>query len=78
MTATLEQARSAKDKVLDIVRSNPELNELLVGIGISFVGEGYGVKVNLSGSPVSDQVLPPTMDGVPVHTEIVGEIKPLG
>jgi hypothetical protein len=67
--STLEEARAAKAKVAQILHELP-----LVGIGITRVGEGYGVKVNLSRC-VSPAQLPTHVDGVPLQVEVVGEIR---
>lgn len=45
----------------------------VVGVGITRVGDGYGVKVNLSKRPSAR--LPAQVDGVPVRVEIVGVIR---
>ena len=65
---SLEEARAAKRRAAQILRALP-----LVGIGITRVGEGYGLKVNLSRSVSPDQ-LPKDVDGVPIHSEVVGSI----
>jgi hypothetical protein len=67
--STLEEARAAKAKAAQLLRALP-----LVGIGITRIGEGYGVKVNLSRSICTDQ-LPTEVDGVPIQAEVVGEIR---
>jgi hypothetical protein len=67
--STLEEARAAKAKAAQLLCALP-----VVGIGITRVGEGYGVKVNLSRSVCADQ-LPTEVDGVPIHAEVVGEIR---
>jgi hypothetical protein len=45
----------------------------LVGVSMTRVGGGYGLKVNLRQSAAS--ALPDDVDGVPITTEVVGEIK---
>jgi hypothetical protein len=67
--ATLEEARAAKARASHLLGALP-----VVGVGITRVGEGYGVKVNLSRNVDRDQ-LPSHVDGVPVQTEVVGEIR---
>ena len=68
-TSTLEQARAAKSKAAALLAALP-----VVGVGITRVGDGYGLKVNLSESVAAD-ALPEHVDGVPVKTEVVGEIR---
>jgi len=67
-TATLEQARMAKAKAVALLRALP-----LTGVGITRIGAGYGLKVNLSESVASGSV-PDHVDGVPITTEVVGKI----
>jgi hypothetical protein len=67
--STLEEARAAKAKAAQLLEALP-----LVGIGITRVGEGYGLKVNLSRSVCKGQ-LPTHVDGVPILAEVVGEIR---
>lgn len=67
--STLEEARAAKAKAMQLLNDLP-----LVGIGITRVGEGYGLKVNLSKS-VGKEKMPTHVDQVPIVTEVVGEIR---
>lgn len=67
--ATLEEARAAKSKATALLASLP-----VVGVGITRVGDGYGVKVNLS-VQVSSDAVPDKIDGVPIKTEVVGTIQ---
>lgn len=68
---TLEQARAAKSRVLDLfARLVP-----VVGVGVTRVDGGYGVKVNLQAQPPSGVTLPGDVDGVPVRVEVVGTIR---
>ncbi len=46
-----------------------------VGVGITRIGEGYGVKLNLEGPPAPDANLPNDVDGVPIRVEVVGAIR---
>ena len=46
----------------------------LLGIGLTRVGDGYAVKVNLQAA-VADESLPAELDGVPLVFEVVGAIK---
>jgi hypothetical protein len=69
-TATLQQARAAKVKVARMVSGHPDVN----GVGITKDGNGYAVKLNLSGRTNGDP-LPKQIDGVPVKVETVGPIR---
>jgi hypothetical protein len=66
--ATLEEARAAKKRVREALADRPEVT----GIGITRHGGGYAVKVDLV-RPCP--AVPPEMDGVPVHAEIVGQVR---
>jgi hypothetical protein len=68
--STLDQARAAKGRVLEVFGKVAPV----VGVGITRIGDGYGVKVNLESLP-GDQSLPDAIDGVPVRIEVVGTIK---
>jgi len=68
-TTTLEQARDAKSKAATILAALP-----VVGVGITRIGDGYGLKVNLSES-VAPDAMPDQVDGVPIKMEVVGEIR---
>jgi hypothetical protein len=65
-SCTLDKARAAKLKAAVELAGLP-----VVGIGITRVGEGYGLKVNLS--EICESV-PSEIDGVPVKPEVVGKI----
>ncbi len=65
-----QAARAAKTKALALLADVTALN----GVGICRVGEGYGVKLNLSEAPSQDHRLPKKVDGVPLVIEIVGRI----
>jgi hypothetical protein len=71
-TIGLDEARAAKERAKSIF---PE-KASVVGIGLTRVGDGYGVKVNLGAPPAPDADLPETIDGVPVRIEVVGTIRP--
>lgn len=68
-SCTLEEARAAKRKAAAQLAHVAELN----GIGITRIGKGYGLKINLSRSVAA--VLPRDVDGVPVRVEVVGTIR---
>jgi hypothetical protein len=69
--ATLESARAAKSAARKIFASLAEV----VGVGITRVGGGYGVKVNLRAAPAPGVELPAEIEGVPVRVEVVGTIR---
>jgi hypothetical protein len=66
---TLDEARAAKPRAFDVFSQLAEV----VGVGITRINDGYGVKVNIrseAGVP-----LPGDVDGVPVRIEVVGTIR---
>lgn len=67
----IERARAAKTVVLARLGGLAQLN----GVGITRVGEGFGVKVNLAAQPDRGTELPEEVDGVPVVTELIGPIS---
>jgi hypothetical protein len=46
----------------------------VVGVGVTRIDGGYGVKVNLRAPPPEGQI-PESVDGVPVRVEVVGAIR---
>ncbi|MFN0016702.1 MAG: hypothetical protein ACKVP0_00500 [Pirellulaceae bacterium] len=68
-TTTLEEARAAKPKAAALLAALP-----VVGVGITRIGDGYGLKVNLS-EIVATGAVPEQVDGVPIKTEMVGTIR---
>jgi hypothetical protein len=66
--ATLDEARAAKVKVQAALANRPEVT----GIGIARHGDGYAVKVDLARACAA---VPPEVGGVPVHAEIVGQVR---
>ena len=67
---TLEEARAAKARALEVFsRLAP-----VVGVGVTAVDGGYGVRVNLREPPPPDIELPASIDDVPVQVRVVGEI----
>ncbi len=71
MTGTgLDKARAAKEQVKAAFAGKATV----VGIGITRIGNGYGVKVNLGAPPDADAELPETIDGVQIRVEVVGPI----
>ena len=71
--ATLESARAAKPAVQEVFAGLGEV----VGVGITRIGDGYGVKVNLRSAPAAGVELPAEVEGVPVRVEVVGTIRKL-
>lgn len=67
----LDEARAAKPAAVSAFQRLAEV----AGVGITRVGEGYGLKVNLRGKPKSTVILPEEIQGVPVRVEVVGAIK---
>jgi hypothetical protein len=71
-TATIDAARAAKARALEIFRRLGAV----ASVGITRVGDGYGLKVNLR-EPLRPEVSPPTaVEGVPVRVEVVGVVRP--
>ncbi len=70
--AGLDEARAAKERAKSIFAGRA----LVVGIGVTRIGDGYGVKVNLGAPPPPDADLPEMIDGVPIRIEVVGTIHP--
>jgi hypothetical protein len=68
-TCTLDEARAAKAEAANAFG----LLASVVGVGITRVGEGYGLKINLRQEAKSP--LPTEVAGVPVHVEVVGPIQ---
>jgi hypothetical protein len=71
-TIGLDEARAAKERAKSIFAGQASV----VGIGLTRIGDGYGVKVNLDVPPAPDANLPETIDGVPVRVEVIGPIRP--
>jgi hypothetical protein len=69
--ADIERARAAKSVAKDELAGIPGI----VGIGLAKIGDGYGIKVNLSGKLPAGVKVPNLIAGVPVTVEIVGTIR---
>jgi hypothetical protein len=67
--STLEEARRAKPRALEVFTPLAPV----VGVGITRIGDGYGLKVNLRSQPSPDAELPVEVDGVPIKVEVVGQ-----
>lgn len=68
---TLEQARAAKTEAHDVFQRLARLT----GVGITRIGRGYGLKVNVEAPPAEGVVLPNVIMGVPVKVEVVGALR---
>jgi hypothetical protein len=70
-TTGLDEARAAKEQAKAIFAKVASV----VGIGITRVGDGYGLRVNLDAPLPSGTNFPETIDGVPIDIEVVGRIR---
>ncbi len=68
-TYTLDEVRRAKPQALAVFKRLATV----VGVGITRIGDGYGLLVNLQTAPLSGGPLPADVDGVPVRVEVVGQ-----
>jgi hypothetical protein len=69
--STLDEARAAKAKVIAAFAYDPSVN----GIGITWVDEGYAVKLNLKTPPTAESLFPDQIDGGPIKVDVVGDIR---
>jgi hypothetical protein len=69
MAITLVQARAAKKEAKLKLAHIPQI----VGIGLTMIGNDYGLKVNLRAAPRVK--LPASIAGVPLQAEVVGTIR---
>ena len=69
--ATLESARAPKPAAQEVFDALADV------VGITRIGDGYGVKVNLRAAPTAGVELPAEVEGVPVRVEVVGTIRKL-
>ena len=72
-TTTLDEARAAKLKAMDLFGTLATV----AGVGVTRTDGGYAVKVNLRKAPPVGVALPHTIDGVPVRVDVVGRIRKL-
>jgi hypothetical protein len=70
-SSSLDQVRAAKRHALGTFRRLAHVN----GVGITRIGKGYGLKINLQEAPAGKSALPATIKGVPVLVEVVGPVK---
>lgn len=76
MTASREQIRIAKEKILELVRSSPALSAALASVSIAMLpGGDQAIKVGLARQIENGSELPTDIDGIPVQVEVVGETK---
>ena len=68
---SLDEARAAKAPAAEAFGRLAEV----AGIGITRIGKGYGLKVNLTHLPRGAASLPTEIAGVPVRVEVVGQIR---
>jgi len=69
--STLEQARAAKTEAQDVFQRLARI----AGVGITRIGRGYGLKVNVEAAPAAGVALPTDVRGVPVKVEVVGAVR---
>lgn len=67
---TLEQARAAQCAALETFGH-------LAAVGITRVGEDYGINVNLREPLTGGVEIPARIGGVPVNVQVVCSIRPL-
>jgi len=67
--STLDDVRAVKAEAANLFSSLAPV----VGVGITRIGDGYGLKVNLKEK--SKVPLPSEVAGVPVQVEVVGPIQ---
>jgi hypothetical protein len=68
--ATLQQARSAKEKLRAALGARADLR----GIGLTTFGSGYAVKVNVAAADAAGW-LPDCIEDVPIVVAVVGPVK---
>lgn len=70
-SCTLVQARAAKEAAQGVFARLATV----AGIGVTRVGRGYGLKINVATAPTGKRALPSEVQGVPVKIEVVGTIR---
>ena len=68
---SLERARAVKQRALEVFSKLGDV----VGVGLTRIGDEYGIKVNLGSAVKDESTLPSEVDGVPVKVEVVGAIR---
>ncbi|MEW6351992.1 MAG: hypothetical protein AB1646_23325 [Thermodesulfobacteriota bacterium] len=66
-----EEARAEKARALEVFGRIGTV----VGVGITRIDGGYGIKVNFREELAPDTELPEDVNGVPVKVEVVGRIQ---
>lgn len=69
--SSLDKVRAAKRQALGTFKRLGQVD----GVGITRIGKGYGLKINLQKAPSGKSPLPATIKGVPVLVEVVGPVK---
>jgi hypothetical protein len=69
--ASLVRARAAKAHALEVFSKLGDV----VGVGLTTIGDEYGLKVNLGEAPKDLGALPREIDGVHVKVEVVGPLR---
>jgi hypothetical protein len=67
---SIERARVAKAHVLERFEKVPQVG----AVGLIRVGEGYGLKINLSEPLKSGEAIPPEFEGVPILIDVTGRV----
>jgi hypothetical protein len=68
---TIEAARAAKPKARRLLRRHG----VIVGIGLTRLGAGYAVQVNLESPPQDEDAVPVSVDDVPIVVKVVGRVR---
>ena len=68
---SLDRARAVKPRALEVFSKLGDV----VGVGLTRIGDVYGIKVNLASAVKDESTLPREVDGVPVKVEVVGTIR---
>ena len=71
--STIDEARAK----IPAEKAFADLEVEVVGVGVTRVDVGYGVKVNLRAAPAEGVVLPVEIEGVPVRVDVVGSVRAL-
>jgi hypothetical protein len=69
---TLKQAQAAKREVKRLAGRIDKG----AAVGITRIGDAYGVKVNLTAPLDGGVVMPTEIDGVQIRVEVIGQIRP--
>jgi hypothetical protein len=72
MQQSMKQARIAKQKILDLIDTNPDLKMASPAVGIALLPGGMGIKVSLAAPIEAASILPDMIDGLPVRVDVTG------